>query len=122
MLRRIKLVLSDGGTLVVSIPNASFPQVLEQLADGRFDYEDAGILDRTHLRFFTRQTFNEALSNAGFAVIRAEPVLHPIFNQIPEEVRNNGSSISFSTVSIQLRDYAHVLDIMTYQWLFTARD
>lgn len=120
MLDKIKAALCRNGTLLVSIPNASFPQVIEQLANGRFDYEDQGILDRTHLRFFTRQTFSEALEQAGFSIVRVEPLLNQLYYQIPESVRDTGGSISFGTVSVQMRDSSHILDIMTYQWLFLA--
>lgn len=119
-LSSIKSMLARFGTLIVSIPNAAFPQVLLGLANGRFDYEDAGILDRTHLRFFTRSTFTEALEAAGFVVVQAEPVLPPLYYEIPEAVRQQGGTVSFGPISLQMRDFTHVRDIMAYQWLFLA--
>jgi hypothetical protein len=43
---------------------------------GRFDYADRGILDRTHLRFFTRKTLVAMLENAGLEIlsIRSTPI------------------------------------------------
>lgn len=56
--------LVSGGTLVVSLPNVRHHSVvLPLLFRGRWQYEDAGLLDRTHLRFFTRGTAAALLSN-----------------------------------------------------------
>jgi hypothetical protein len=52
---------------------------------GRFNYADRGILDRTHLHFFTRRTLVEFLENSGLAVQRIQPtpiplaLVHPFF-------------------------------------------
>ncbi len=49
-----------GGVVIVSVPNVAHLWVRLSLLAGRFDYADRGILDRTHLRFFTRRTFLRA--------------------------------------------------------------
>ncbi|GAF13629.1 hypothetical protein JCM19046_1069 [Bacillus sp. JCM 19046] len=48
--------LKQGGSIIASIPNISHAEALLPLLMGRFDYTSAGILDKTHLRFFTPQT------------------------------------------------------------------
>ncbi len=53
-----------GGTVIVSVPNVAHLWVRLSLLAGRFDYADRGILDRTHLRFFTRRTLLELLRSA----------------------------------------------------------
>jgi 2-polyprenyl-3-methyl-5-hydroxy-6-metoxy-1,4-benzoquinol methylase len=69
-LRLVRGLLSPGGVAVVSVPNvAAWPVRLGLLA-GSFEYRDFGILDRTHLRFFTRATARELVESAGFAVER----------------------------------------------------
>lgn len=40
---------------------------------GDFRYADSGIFDRTHLRWFTRQTINEMFNQAGFSIVQGEP-------------------------------------------------
>ncbi|OAB62971.1 hypothetical protein AY599_14295 [Leptolyngbya valderiana BDU 20041] len=63
--RRYVRFLEPGGTVVASIPNIRhFPLLRQVLEQGRWDYRDWGILDRTHLRFFTKQTFLELLQHA----------------------------------------------------------
>jgi O-antigen biosynthesis protein len=69
-LRFVRGLLADGGVAVVSLPNvAAWPVRLGLLA-GRFEYSDFGLLDRTHLRFFTRATAHELFDRAGFVVER----------------------------------------------------
>ncbi len=61
--------LAPGGTVIVSLPNVAHLSVsLPLLLRGRFDYEDAGILDRTHLRFFVRSSAITMLNDAGLRV------------------------------------------------------
>ena len=55
-LSRLKELLRKGGFIALSTPNIAFASVRLALLDGRFDYVDSGILERTHLRFYTRKT------------------------------------------------------------------
>ena len=62
-------LLEPGGTLVASIPNIRNLGTLSQVAlKGRWDYVPAGVLDRTHLRFFTKATMTEMIERAGLRV------------------------------------------------------
>ena len=72
--------LAPGGTVIVSVPNVAHLWVRLSLLLGRFDYGDRGILDRTHLRFFTRRTFLAFLHEAGLVVseFRVTPVPLPL--------------------------------------------
>ena len=62
-----------GGVCVACIPNVSHWSLLVQQIKGQWAYEDAGLLDRTHLRFFTRETAIEMFQKAGWTVIDAQP-------------------------------------------------
>ncbi|HEX5927553.1 MAG TPA: class I SAM-dependent methyltransferase [Baekduia sp.] len=64
-------LLAPGGRAVISVPNIAHWTARRALLRGRFDYTDHGLLDRTHLRFFTRASAAELARRAGFAV-RAE--------------------------------------------------
>jgi len=64
--------LEDEGHVIVSLPNvAAWPTRLALLG-GRFDYRDSGVLDRTHLRFFTRASAAALLEQAGLSVMRRD--------------------------------------------------
>ena len=75
-----------GGAVIVSLPNVAHFYVRAQLLAGRWRYDDRGILDRTHLRFFTLSTGAALLAQAGVRVIGCAatplplPVLWPAFN------------------------------------------
>lgn len=75
VLKRWRSELAPGGSIVVSIPNVGHREVVGGVLRGRWDYQDAGILDRTHLRFFTRQTAIELIESAGFRVAKVDRVL-----------------------------------------------
>jgi len=66
VLRRLRPRLADDGALVVSIPNVANWAIRLGLLAGRFRYTERGILDRTHLRFYTARTVREMLAEAGF--------------------------------------------------------
>lgn len=69
VLRMVKPLLSADGCVVASIPNVRFWPVLNALFQhGEWDYADDGVLDRTHLRFFTRSTMSELFKSSGYRV------------------------------------------------------
>ena len=68
VVRQYRALLRPGGSIVASIPNVANRVVLRGLLSHRWDYTDFGILDRTHLRFFTRETAIEMFQDAGFSV------------------------------------------------------
>ena len=72
--------LAAGGRVMVSVPNVAHLWVRLSLALGRWNYADRGILDRTHLRFFTKRTFAALLRDAGLSVeeLVATPVPLPL--------------------------------------------
>ena len=74
VLRMARPKLADDGLIVVSIPNIGHFKVRLRLLLGKFDYEDWGIMDRTHLRFFTLKTAQEMLRQGGFTVVHREGV------------------------------------------------
>ncbi len=68
-LRRLRAFLSPGGCFVVSLPNVAHASVRLSLLQGRFEYRDLGLLDRTHLRFFTHETIRQLFDEAELALV-----------------------------------------------------
>jgi 2-polyprenyl-3-methyl-5-hydroxy-6-metoxy-1,4-benzoquinol methylase len=74
-LKKLRTHLGVGAWLVASIPNVRHHKVVRRLIwPGQWRYEDDGILDRTHLRFFTRESARELVESAGFAIERIEGI------------------------------------------------
>jgi Methyltransferase domain len=69
VLRRIRGKIASGGCVVACIPNAQHWSVQVKLNSGLFRYEDSGLLDRTHLRWFTRITIGEMFESTGFRIV-----------------------------------------------------
>jgi methionine biosynthesis protein MetW len=68
VLRELRARLADGGLALVSLPNVAHWDVRRPLLAGRFDYASSGLLDDTHLRFFTRETARALIEQSGFRV------------------------------------------------------
>ena len=68
-LQLIKAVLKPEGMLIITAPNVAHWRLRLKLLCGHWDYEDYGLLDRTHLRFFTYFSFQKLIRSAGFKVI-----------------------------------------------------
>jgi len=66
---RLARLLKPGGVLIASVPNVRhFRVVLPLLLRGRWEYQQSGLMDRTHLRFFTEHSATELLRQAGLCV------------------------------------------------------
>ena len=72
MVRRLSALIGEGGRLIVSVPNIRhWKFIWRLLATGDFRYRDAGLLDRTHLRFFVRETAIELATCGGLDLVAA---------------------------------------------------
>lgn len=60
--------LNEDGCIIACIPNVMHISVMEQLLEGRFVYQDVGLLDRTHIHFFTYYEIMNLFRNAGYEV------------------------------------------------------
>ena len=70
-----RLLKSPGGLIIASLPNIRFLFALQEIVFRRdFPYEDAGIFDRTHLRFFTSKSMISVLESSGFEVLRRQGI------------------------------------------------
>jgi 2-polyprenyl-3-methyl-5-hydroxy-6-metoxy-1,4-benzoquinol methylase len=72
--RRLVECLKPGGMVYASSPNVAHWHILRGLIRGRFDYRDAGVMDRTHLRWFTPGAYRAMFEAAGVEVISVGPV------------------------------------------------
>lgn len=74
--QRLASLLAPGGVLVASLPNIRNDRVLRDLLlRGKWEYRDDGILDRTHLRFFTHDTAVALVAGAGLTVEAVQPLV-----------------------------------------------
>lgn len=86
LLTQIRDLLSPRGVLIASVPNFGHWYPRLRVLSGRFDYDRRGILDRGHLRFFTRASFERLVTGCGYRIRRRTAT------GIPFEVTARGSS------------------------------
>ncbi len=73
LMRNHAALLSPRGVMLICVPNAAHWSVPLKLLTGTFDYEDQGVLDRTHLRWFTAATMEQALLQTGLQLCDVTP-------------------------------------------------
>lgn len=75
-LLKAKVLLSENGIIIASIPNIRHKSILKKLLlSDSFEYKSAGILDVTHIRFFTKTTMIKLFNETGFEIIQVKPVI-----------------------------------------------
>ncbi len=80
VLRMAVAKLKPTGFVVTSLPNVAHGDVRLSLLRGTFEYRDTGLLDRTHMRFFTLRSVRELLGEAGLVVVDTRRVIVPLFD------------------------------------------
>lgn len=115
LLARVRRVIPADGSVVACIPNAQHWSVQTRLCGGGFRYENVGLLDRTHLRWFTRQTVVEMFGGAGFSIVdaRARVFDPPKDERILAAIRALASSVGADPD-------AAARDALPWQYVFRA--
>lgn len=80
VLAETRQLLKPEGYVVASIPNIAHGAIRLALLQGRFDYVELGVLDNTHLRFFTYKTVQELFVDSGYFIEAVERTKIPIFS------------------------------------------
>ncbi|WP_216905034.1 methyltransferase domain-containing protein [Synechococcus sp. CCY 9618] len=110
LLSRIRQSLEPEDSIIACIPNAQHWSVIARLASGNFHYEDEGLLDRTHLRWFTRRTIIDLFEKTGYSIelilprIFEDPIQNkylPIINSIANAYDSTIPDVSDNCIPIQ---------------------
>lgn len=114
VLKALAGLLQPMGSVIISLPNIAYAGVAAALRAGMFDYADKGLLDRTHLRFFTRRSIEQLLMDCGWVPIAWEA------NRVPVAQ----SEFAWYWESIPDAWRQHLLtgwaDFDVYQWMVVA--
>jgi len=114
ILSEAKKLLSSEGSILISIPNIAHNSIIMNLIDDEFDYQEIGLLDKTHIRFFTYKSLLSLFRNVGLEVQYETAVFLP-----PEKTEFN-SSYEDQDIHVEsvLRQRAHG---EAYQFIFELK-
>lgn len=98
-------ILKPNGYILTSIPNIGHNSVLMELWKGEFNYRPYGLLDNTHVSFFTRKTLVDTFSQLGLkSIAESDQIVHPSIT----EMKNSYFSLPFLSIFLLRRKDAHV--------------
>ena len=116
LLRVLSRYMAPAGEIVACVPNVGHWSIVVQLLQGRFNYEEQGLLDRTHIHLFTPDTFQDMLAGCGLgAVTDVQPIL--VQNPVSEQLSHLGAALAGDPTS----QPALRRSLDTYQTVFRAR-
>lgn len=115
-LEELHALLSEDAQVLVSLPNIRNASLLDNLAQGDFSYQPAGILDVTHLRFFTRRDAEQLFVQAGYGVGETKFVV----DRRSESLLNRLDGKEASTPHLTIRgvDSSDFRDLTSLQFCF----
>lgn len=116
VLNQLRDYLAPAGYIVVSLPNIAHGSVRLSLLLGRFDYASLGVLDETHLRFYTRETAQQLLASGGFEISDVWSVAEPISPTLIDQVLSRFPHLG----SDQLQEILSQKDAQVFQYVFRA--
>ncbi|HEY0828707.1 MAG TPA: bifunctional glycosyltransferase family 2 protein/class I SAM-dependent methyltransferase [Bacilli bacterium] len=110
VLKNLLPYLKEDGKMLASIPNVMHYSLIHSLLSGYWTYTDSGLLDRTHLRFFTFHEIKNMFRDAGFQMLEINQV---ILNTTNEQEQFMKELCKFSSVDLYSQ-------YNTYQYLIKA--
>lgn len=103
-------------TCVACIPNVSHWSIVANLLQGKWEYQDAGLLDRTHLRFFTVETMFKMFQDAGWHdKLEARPRI-----LWPERTQDNIQALLPAAKSLGIDEKTMITNCRAFQWVIKA--
>lgn len=117
LLSELKSYLHRDGRLLVSIPNVAHASIRLELLQGHFDYEKIGLLDETHLHFYTRNGLIKLLMDSGYLCNEIAYSIHDMADEaIQKHLQNVGLTATDKTMNL-----FHAPDAQAYQFVVEAK-
>lgn len=112
-------ILKPNGQILISVPNIAHWSIRLPLLFGFFEYTDRGILDRTHLQFFTRRRFKKFLAEAGLGQATLAASLEPVEFVLPKLFWDNNAFKLIRRAQLGLAQY--LPGLLGYQHLALSK-
>jgi len=111
VLKRVKPFLKTNGTILISLPNIAHNAIIMNLLENKFEYQTTGLLDNTHIRFFTKHSIDKMIYDCEYNVKSVEAI-----SKYPEntEFKKLYQDFNIGVVSSLLtKEYGHI-----YQFIY----
>ena len=118
LLKKLRIYLADSGVIVASIPNVRYYGVISMLADGHWKYGEHGILDKTHLRFFTKKEIEALFARAGFEITGITANIDSAYNSLDNPF---SGEITFGKVTLKGLMPEEIRDLFVFQHIIRAQ-
>ncbi len=115
VLKMFRRYLAPSGKIIISLPNIACYNIRLGLLFGKFDYQDYGVMDRSHLRFFTNKSAKYLVREAGFEIISTDVTpffLRSIFRFF-KKLNSHGTSGAFEENFLKSKTFA-----LYRRWIF----
>jgi len=120
-LQRLKPLLAPGGSIYISLPNVRNLNILSALAGGEWRYQGAGILDITHIRFFTLKQASEMLNQTGWLIREGRMNPDPNLSHILHEKSiNEIKTVSIGKLRLEGLEQMDVVELLAVQFFIRA--
>ncbi|ABB14724.1 glycosyltransferase [Carboxydothermus hydrogenoformans] len=114
IIKKLKSKLAHNGEFIISVPNFRHWSVIMKILFGDLSYEEAGIMDKTHLRIFTKYIIHNMMKNLNLEVIKISK------NVVPLEANQKEILIKLlGAFALDVRSFA--ADIDTYQYIYKVK-
>jgi glycosyltransferase involved in cell wall biosynthesis/2-polyprenyl-3-methyl-5-hydroxy-6-metoxy-1,4-benzoquinol methylase len=116
LLKKLPKYLKEDGCLLASLPNGAHAALRLELLEGRFTYEDTGLLDRTHLHLFNYHSLRELFVRGGFKVDELSYTFHDMADsEIERRLQNLGLTVSDKALA-----QFHTPEAAAFQFIVSA--
>lgn len=119
----LKPYLSNDAQIILSIPNTrNLGLMTALLDDGRWTYEEVGLLDITHIRFFTLREVDVLLTQTGYRMEHVNYIIEPRFEQFCAQAKDKAEiNIRVGRISMERLTQKELAELCTWQFFIRAR-
>lgn len=106
VLSNARQFLKDDGYILISVPNVSHNSIIIDLLNDKFEYREIGLLDNTHIRFFTRSSLKAMVEQSGLEIVKVMDAKNSVEHT---EFKNSYSDVPEAVASfLKEREDGHV--------------
>lgn len=122
LLVRVKPFLSPRAQMLVSIPNVrNLTVAAALLVGGTFEYTERGLLDVTHLRFFTLDSIHQMFEQTGYGVEKLRPILLPQLGKLYQELKGGTATLRFGRLALEGVSAEEAAELCAMQFILRCR-